>query len=322
LHGLGGNPDRVFGLGRALSPEDAIVIAPTALKAYDGQKYEDMRLSAAANLPIMKRFPHWWSYSRDAFALLALDYAISHYPVDTNKIRLVGYSMGGFGTWNIGLRYPDRFAGIAPLAGGISREEYLLGKDPLCRKLLGNARDLPSFFVHGDADKTVPVKFDRWTKEIFEKLGIEHVYREVPGGKHVLTDFLDGNTLRDELIEWVKKQAREPNPKTIEHHALGTYHGGSYWVRIDGLKDDSGHVVAKANPEDGVIEIETTDVTQLTVFLDDALFEPKAKVKIVINGELRHKGRIAPSLTAVAESCARAHDPKLVYERAETFKIE
>jgi predicted esterase len=321
LHGLGGNPDRVFSMGRALSPPDAIVIAPTALKTYAGQKYEDLRLAAAAKLPIMQRFPHWWSYSPDAFALLALDYALSHYPVDTNKIRLVGYSMGGFGTWNIGLRYHDRFAAIAPLAGGISREEYVLGKDPLVRKLLGNARSLPSFFVHGDADKVVPVKFDQWTRDILEKRKFEYVYREVAGGKHVLSDFLDGNTLRDELTDWVQEQVREPNPKVVEHNALGAYHGGAYWVRIDGLKDDSGRVVATANPEEGTIEIETTDVTELTVFLDDALFAPKAKVKITVDGKVMHKGRVKPTLMAVAESFARAHDPKLVYERAVSFKL-
>jgi poly(3-hydroxybutyrate) depolymerase len=38
--------------------------------------------------------------------------------VDTSRIYLTGISMGGFGTWDTALAYPDTFAAIVPICGG------------------------------------------------------------------------------------------------------------------------------------------------------------------------------------------------------------
>ena len=39
----------------------------------------------------------------------------SKYRVDTNRIYLTGMSMGGFGTWNTAMEYPQKFAAIVPV---------------------------------------------------------------------------------------------------------------------------------------------------------------------------------------------------------------
>src|SRR5206468_11878401 len=39
------------------------------------------------------------------------------YDVDPERISLTGLSMGGGGTWQIGLRHPELFAAIAPVCG-------------------------------------------------------------------------------------------------------------------------------------------------------------------------------------------------------------
>src|SRR5260221_1739075 len=40
------------------------------------------------------------------------------YPVDAERIYVTGLSMGGFATWDLATRYPQRFAAIAPMCGG------------------------------------------------------------------------------------------------------------------------------------------------------------------------------------------------------------
>lgn len=40
------------------------------------------------------------------------------YSADTDRIYLCGLSMGGYGTWNTAMAYPDMFAAIAPCCGG------------------------------------------------------------------------------------------------------------------------------------------------------------------------------------------------------------
>jgi poly(3-hydroxybutyrate) depolymerase len=37
--------------------------------------------------------------------------------IDVNRIYLTGFSMGGYGTWETAIAYPDVFAAIAPICG-------------------------------------------------------------------------------------------------------------------------------------------------------------------------------------------------------------
>jgi predicted esterase len=320
LHGLGGNASQVFKFGRALAPKDMIVIAPSAQKTWDGQKYEDLRTAAAfTKLPIMEKFPHWWSYQPDGFPLLALDHLLAHYPIDPERVVLLGYSMGGFGTWNIGLRYHDRFAALVPMAGGISREEFLLGKDSFCRDLLDNARDMPLFFAHGDADRVVPVKFDRWTAAGLEKRGIDFIYEEIPGGGHHLSSALK-DKLQERLPDWIGERTRNTHPTVVEHRALRPYHPGAYWLRVDEFSQPSARVMAKA--EGKTIDLEVEGARRVTVFLDPEVVDAKGRVTITQGDKRLHKGKVKPSLLAVAQSFERSRDPSLVYSRAVTLKID
>lgn len=74
-----------------------------------------------------------------------LDEVTATYRVDPERITVTGLSMGGFGTWGLAVRYPDRFAAIAPICGGL----WLQSAAPL--------RDLPVWAFHGDADDVVPI---------------------------------------------------------------------------------------------------------------------------------------------------------------------
>ena len=47
----------------------------------------------------------------------------AHFPADEACESIFGHSMGGHGTWNIGVTFPDRFAAIGPSAGWISSNQ-------------------------------------------------------------------------------------------------------------------------------------------------------------------------------------------------------
>jgi len=54
----------------------------------------------------------------DSEMLLALvDEVAASHAVDQDRIYLVGYSMGGTGTWRLALAHPERFAAVAPMSG-------------------------------------------------------------------------------------------------------------------------------------------------------------------------------------------------------------
>lgn len=63
--------------------------------------------------------PHnttWIDYKRELLNLI--DYIVANNNVDKDRVSLCGISMGGFGTWEMAMTYPDRFYKIAPLCGG------------------------------------------------------------------------------------------------------------------------------------------------------------------------------------------------------------
>jgi len=50
--------------------------------------------------------------------LRLIDYVTERYEIDPERLYVTGYSMGGYGTWSLAVAAPERFAAIAPLAGG------------------------------------------------------------------------------------------------------------------------------------------------------------------------------------------------------------
>lgn len=73
-----------------------------------------------------------------------IDYAVEAYGIDIERISLTGLSMGGYGTWEMGMSYPGFFSALAPICGGgVSWRVALIGKTPV-------------WAFHGDADNIVP----------------------------------------------------------------------------------------------------------------------------------------------------------------------
>jgi len=60
-----------------------------------------------------------YGYGWNASILSALlDEIVERYHVDVDRIHVTGFSMGGYGTWDLGLYSPDRFATLMPICGG------------------------------------------------------------------------------------------------------------------------------------------------------------------------------------------------------------
>jgi len=108
-------------------------------------------------------------------AMKVLDLVRSAYTVDPDRIYLMGHSMGGAGTYYLGAKYNDLWAGIAPLsgAGGIADEAAA-----------ERYRSLPTLVMHGDHDSIVPVATSRRSVRMLQAVGAPHIYLEFPGKDH------------------------------------------------------------------------------------------------------------------------------------------
>ena len=65
------------------------------------------------------------------------------FPIDADRLYLTGLSMGGFGTWDLIARYPEKWAAAAPICGGGDKTKAAA------------AKGVPTWVFHGSADEVV-----------------------------------------------------------------------------------------------------------------------------------------------------------------------
>jgi predicted peptidase len=91
---------------------------------------------------------NWWSNETDVLDAL-LNYIQATYAIDPKRIYLTGQSMGGFGTWAMGLKYPRRFAAIVPVASGWDFTDEFVPAN-IC-----DLKEVPVWVFHGAQDVSV-----------------------------------------------------------------------------------------------------------------------------------------------------------------------
>ncbi len=134
--------------------------------------------------------------------LQLLDQVAAKYAVDPKRIYLTGLSMGGYGTWQLGLRHPEKFAALVPICGGANVIEALLGPGDKGQALLS----LPIWAFHGAKDDVVPLDESERIVNGLKKRGVRDVRLTVyPEAKH---DSWTEAYQNPALYEWLAKQSR------------------------------------------------------------------------------------------------------------------
>lgn len=124
--------------------------------------------------PMITVIPHcptgeWW---KPIAVKDVIDQVCQKYQVDSKRIYLTGYSMGGYGTFSTAAQYPDLFAAIAPFSGGGDPE------DANCYK------NIPTWILHGDKDPTVSVTNSIMMNDAIKKTGGDVKLTLYPGVGH------------------------------------------------------------------------------------------------------------------------------------------
>lgn len=88
-----------------------------------------------------------------------VDWLSERYPIDTNRIYVLGMSLGGYGTIDLVAAYPNRIAAAMALCGGGSRKD------------LSGLNEVPLWIIHGTADRAVSVNESRKVKNKMKEAG-------------------------------------------------------------------------------------------------------------------------------------------------------
>ena len=124
--------------------------------------------------------------------------AIKDYPIDTNRIYITGLSMGGFGTYDLIMRYPNMFAAAAPVCGGGDTSKANIIKH------------IPIWIFHGAEDFSVNPKYSLNMVYALTKAGAHPGYTQYPTVGH----FSWVAAYSDQMfMEWLFSQKKSNNKR-------------------------------------------------------------------------------------------------------------
>ena len=165
----------------------------------------------------------WWARPAEEMVLRLIDETREKYNINSDRIFLAGLSNGAIGAYMIGMFYPDRFAGLIPIAGSIT---------PRYMHFLMNLRNTPIYMIQGVHDPIFPIKLSRRIHKILSDMKYPVIYREheekgLAHGGHFLPE-----SEIPAMVEWIGKQKRQNNPNVVRMTREGNHMGLINWAQL------------------------------------------------------------------------------------------
>lgn len=127
-----------------------------------------------------------------------LDTALTRYPMDPQKLILLGFSQGGVMTYTLGLSAPARFAALAALSTWLPSE--LAATLPA----VALPQHPPVFVQHGSRDEMIEVGRARQSIDTLQQHQVPVTYREYDMGHEINARSLS------ELSAWLEERVLSP----------------------------------------------------------------------------------------------------------------
>ncbi|MBQ5810013.1 MAG: prolyl oligopeptidase family serine peptidase [Clostridia bacterium] len=123
-----------------------------------------------------------------------IDKVAAEYDIKPDRICITGNSMGGYGTFAMGMAYPNFFSAMAPISGGGMPWRYT------------NLKTTPIYAAHGDMDDLVPIACTKMVVDSVNAHGGSAKLLVAEGYGH--NDGIDYAYRSTEIIDWLLAQRR------------------------------------------------------------------------------------------------------------------
>jgi dienelactone hydrolase len=217
----------------------------------------------------------------------AIDFVCKNYPVDKDRVVLMGFSMGGAGAWHLAAHYTDRFVAVSPGAGFADTSRYQNLKPenfpPQYEQTLWSVYDVPGytrnlfnipvFAYSGELDKQMQAAL--LMEAAFKAEGQVLTHLIGPGMGHKYHP----DTLKEILQHMAVAQsaARHSEPDQLWLQTKHLRYSARDWIDIDGMQVPYEDTRVDAKREGDNWTINTKNVSRLRF---DLLSMPKGKITI------------------------------------------
>jgi len=107
-----------------------------------------------------------------------VDAAERAFAIDSRRVYLVGYSMGGFSVFKVGPLHGERWKGVMSIAGAVLNSETA--------DVVRSFSRLNVYVVNGGDDASIPPKYGAQTADFLAHAGISVGFYQEPHGTHAL----------------------------------------------------------------------------------------------------------------------------------------
>ena len=286
----------------------------------------------------------WWSKNSENFVLQLIREIRAKYPIDSNRVFLSGLSNGAIGAYLMGMFYPDRFAGVVPIAGGITKR---------LMSFLVNLNNTPMYIIQGESDPIFPIELTRRTYKILSDFKSPVIFREhkergTAHGGHFLPE-----SEVPALVEWLSKQKRNASPKVVRITREENHMKRVFWARVTkGLKlaalQIPGPELEPLNIHDGTIAtlfaidkwnnrfiVKGKNVLEFELYLSSNYIDFKKPVVVTFQaiqdrgdklapGEkfVAHNKKVKKNTTVLLRSFKEFHDENFFYDAKITISTQ
>ncbi len=278
----------------------------------------------------------WNTVHGERFVLTLIEAAKLHYDVDPDRVYVMGFSMGGTGSWFFAGRHTDLFAGASPFSGVVmaaprSQLETKEEVTALQHGLVPNVRNLAMWYTIGLEDRNTMPGTYLYVADMLEKLrgedpgGYAKIHFETfpnlahafPSGEPAgAMDFLDGQ-VRDAFppkIRW--EYVSDPAPESTPQDKVRRYQKHRFhWL---GCTDPIDRQVLRAERAENTFTIDArnrTGVQGCVIYLNDALIDPANEVVVRSGGQEIRREKTVPDVWTVLETLDDKLDRTLVFDR-------
>jgi len=241
------------------------------------------------------RYCNGWKSAGEVDVFESRDDAMKRFNIDSNRVAIAGFSMGGAGVWHLGAHFPDQWACVHTGAGFADVKRYQkLTPDKYpswYEQTLWGFYDVPDYarnflnvpLISYSGEQDAQRDSAEYMMEVLAKEGMKPPHLIGPGMGHKYHP----ETIK-EVQAWIEKavaKGRDNFPDEVHIQTKTPLYGRVKWVNLHGLDESWKDARIDAKVLDGqTIEIKTSNVCRIVLYPPPQARNGGGKVKVIVDG--------------------------------------